>query len=189
MSTVAPATITVQELAQRVKTGDKVELIDVRTPVEFREAHLEFAKNIPLDQLDPAAVMQSRPAPGEPLYVICQKGGRGGMAADKFQRAGFDNVINVEGGTLAALNTSLPIVRGKKAMSLERQVRIAAGSLVLIGVALAYFVDPYFIGLSAFVGAGLVFAGITDTCGMGMMLAKMPWNQVATDGAVCATQK
>jgi hypothetical protein len=62
-------------------------------------------------------------------------------------------------------------------MSLERQVRIAAGSLVLIGIALGWFVHPYFIGLSAFVGAGLVFAGVTDTCGMGMILARMPWNK------------
>jgi rhodanese-related sulfurtransferase len=188
MSTVAPATITVQELARRVSAGEKIELIDVRMPVEYREVHVDFARNIPLDQLDPAAIMQSRATSSEPLYVICQKGGRGGMAADKFYRAGYDNVINVEGGTLAALNTSLPIVRGKKAISLERQVRIAAGSLVLIGVALAYFVHPYLIGLSAFVGAGLVFAGVTDTCGMGIMLSKMPWNQVPQEGAVCATK-
>jgi hypothetical protein len=63
-------------------------------------------------------------------------------------------------------------------ISLERQVRIAAGALVLIGAALGAFVSPYWIGLSAFVGAGLVVAGITDTCGMGMLLARMPWNQV-----------
>jgi hypothetical protein len=63
-------------------------------------------------------------------------------------------------------------------MSLERQVRIAAGSLVFTGVMLSVFVHPYFIGLSGFVGAGLVFAGVTDTCAMGMMIAKMPWNQV-----------
>ena len=63
-------------------------------------------------------------------------------------------------------------------MSLERQVRIAAGSLVLLGAALGFFVHPYWLALSAFVGAGLLFAGITDTCGMGMLLAKMPWNQI-----------
>lgn len=74
----------------------------------------------------------------------------------------------------------LPVVRGKKAISLERQVRIAAGLLVLLGAILGFFVNPSFIGISAFVGAGLVFAGITDTCGMAMMLAKMPWNQCAT---------
>ena len=69
------------------------------------------------------------------------------------------------------------MIRGKKAISLERQVRIAAGSLVLTGVILGLFVHPAFFGLSAFVGGGLVFAGITDTCGMGMLLARMPWNQ------------
>lgn len=187
MSTVAPATISAQEFASRVSAGDKLELIDVRTPLEFREAHISFARNIPLDQLDPITVMQARAQAAEPLYVICQKGGRGGMAVEKFLRVGFNNVINVEGGTTAALNTNLPIMRGKKAISLERQVRIAAGSLVLLGVALAYFVHPYLIGLSAFVGAGLVFAGVTDTCGMGMMLAKMPWNNVSSDAATCAT--
>jgi len=165
----------------------EIELIDVRTPLEFREAHISFARNIPLDQLDPQSLMQARGQVTEPLYVICQKGGRGGMAVDKFLRAGFDNVINVEGGTIAALSTNLPIVRGKKAISLERQVRIAAGSLVLLGVALAYFVHPYLIGLSAFVGAGLVFAGVTDTCDMGMILAKMPWNQVNANSGACAT--
>ena len=76
------------------------------------------------------------------------------------------------------MEAGLPVVRGKKAISLERQVRIAAGSLVLLGVLLGWLVHPAFIGLSAFVGAGLVFAGVTDTCGMGMMLARMPWNQV-----------
>ena len=78
---------------------------------------------------------------------------------------------------MACIAAGLPIVRGKAAMSLERQVRIAAGSLVLIGILLSLFVHPYLLGLSAFVGAGLVFAGITDTCGMGMLLARMPWNR------------
>ncbi len=70
-----------------------------------------------------------------------------------------------------------PLERGTtKVISLERQVRIVAGSLVVIGVVLGYFVHPWFVGLSAFVGAGLVFAGITDFCGMGLLLAKFPWN-------------
>ena len=77
---------------------------------------------------------------------------------------------------MACVESGLPVARGKKAISLERQVRIAAGSLVLLGAALS-FVHPAFIGVSAFVGAGLVFAGITDTCGMGMILARMPWNR------------
>ena len=170
-----------QELAERCTKDKKIDLIDVRTPVEFREVHVEVARNFPLDQLDPAAVMQARNgSANEPLYVICRSGSRGQQACEKFLKAGFTNVINIEGGTLACVEAGLPVVRGKKAISLERQVRIAAGLLVVTGSALGYFVDPYWIGLAAFVGAGLTFAGITDTCAMGMVLARMPWNQVAT---------
>ena len=79
----------------------------------------------------------------------------------------------------ACAQAGLPLVRGKQVISLERQVRIAAGSLVLTGVILGWFVHPIFFGLSAFVGAGLVFAGVTDTCGMGLLLARMPWNRVS----------
>jgi rhodanese-related sulfurtransferase len=172
------ASISPVGLAELCKAGKKIELIDVRTPVEFREVHVEIARNIPLDQLDAAALLRARPAPAdEPLYFICRSGGRGRQACEKFQSAGFAGAINVEGGTAACVEAGLPVVRGKKAVSLERQVRIAAGSLVLLGAALGWFVNPAFIALSAFVGAGLVFAGITDTCGMGMILARMPWNQ------------
>jgi rhodanese-related sulfurtransferase len=114
----------------------------------------------------------------QPLYVICRSGNRARQACEKLIAAGYTNVVNVEGGTQAWEQAGLPLVRGKQAISLERQVRIAAGSLVLSGALLGYFAHPYWIGLAAFVGAGLVFAGITDTCGMGMLLARMPWNQV-----------
>ena len=177
---MSTAVIKPQELAERCTAGKKIDLIDVRTPVEFREVHVEVARNFPLDQLDPAAVMQARNgSANEPLYLICRSGSRGQQACEKFLKAGFTNVVNIEGGTLACVEAGLPVVRGKKAISLERQVRIAAGLLVVTGSALGYFVNPYWIGLAAFVGAGLAFAGITDTCAMGMMLARMPWNQVA----------
>ena len=98
------------------------------------------------------------------------------------------NVVNVEGGTLAWAEAGLPVVRGKKAVSLERQVRIAAGSLVVLGAALSWLLHPAFIALSAFVGAGLIFAGVTDTCGMGMLLARMPWNQTTAPSSTCAVR-
>ena len=176
-----------KELADLCKGGRKIDLIDVRTPVEFREVHVETARNVPLDQLDAAAVMQARNgSASEPLYVICRSGSRGQQACEKFVKAGFPNVINIEGGTLACEQAGLHLVRGKKAISLERQVRIAAGALVLTGAVLAWFVDPLFIGLPAFVGAGLMFAGITDTCGMGMILARMPWNQCSQEATSCS---
>lgn len=170
-------TIEPNELLKRHKAGEKVELIDVRTPVEYREVHVEFAKNYPLDRLDPSSIVKARTSTDAPLYVICKAGGRGQTACEKFIAAGFENVVNVEGGTSACEKSGLPVVRGKKAMSLERQVRIAAGALVFSGVLLGTWVSGWFYILSGFVGGGLMFAGITDTCMMGMLIAKMPWNQ------------
>jgi rhodanese-related sulfurtransferase len=136
--------------------------------------------------LDPGALLSARgDRKGEPLYVLCRSGSRGRQACEKLLVAGWPNVVNVEGGTLAWAECGLPVVRGKKAISLERQVRIAAGSLVLLGAVCAWLVHPAFFGLSAFVGAGLVFAGITDTCGMGLMLARMPWNRVRESVPTC----
>jgi rhodanese-related sulfurtransferase len=174
---VSITTISPRRLAELCEAG-RIDLIDVRTPVEYRGVHVEHARNVPLDRLDPAAVMKARTGnPDDPLYVVCRSGSRGRQACEQFLAAGFTNVVNVEGGTLACVDAGLTVVRGRKAISLERQVRIAAGLLVLLGAILGWLVDPAFVGLSAFVGAGLVFAGITDTCGMGMVLARMPWNQ------------
>jgi rhodanese-related sulfurtransferase len=172
-------TIAAPELLVKTRSGAKIELVDVRTPLEYRSVHVEFAKNIPLDQLDPESIKRERRDANEPLYVVCQSGGRSKQACDRLAAAGVTNVVNVAGGTAACVEAGLPVVRGKKAMSLERQVRIAAGSLVLIGCLLG-LVNPLGYGLSIFVGAGLVFAGVTDTCGMGMILARMPWNRLAT---------
>lgn len=178
-------TITPVEFEELRRRGHAVELIDVRTPVEYREVHAAPARLVPLDSLDPDAIMRARNgSKDDPLYTICRSGGRGRQAAERFQVAGYTNVVNIEGGTLAWERAGLPVVRGQKTVSLERQVRIAAGSLVVIGTVLGAFVHPGFLSLPAFVGAGLVFAGVTDTCGMGMLLARMPWNRAGeTDGA------
>ena len=168
-------TITPEELQRRIDAGGRVDLIDVRTPAEFRELHAESARSAPLDALDPSSVAATRA--GGPLYVICRSGSRARRACEQLTGAGLLDVVHVEGGTLAWASEGLPIVRGPKAISLERQVRIASGSLVLLGAALGALVHPGFIGIAAFVGAGLVFAGLSDTCGMGMLLARMPWNR------------
>jgi rhodanese-related sulfurtransferase len=183
------SSISPRRLAELCTQGETINVIDVRTPVEYREIHVEMARNVPLDRLDPVALMEARDGNADkPLYVLCRSGSRGQQACEQFQKAGFSNVFNVEGGTLACVEAGLPVVRGKKAISLERQVRIAAGLLVLLGAVLGWVVHPAFVGLSAFVGAGLVFAGITDTCGMGMVLARMPWNQCQEDKTACCTR-
>ena len=170
--------ITVQELA-RHHAEQPIELIDVRTRVEFSRLHASPAKNVPLSELDPDAVMTSHAElfDGQPLYLICQSGKRSLGASEIFQAAGYDNVINVMGGTQAWQATGLPIAESKQVISLERQVRIAAGTVTLLGILLAYLIHPYFLIMVIFVGAGLVFAGTTDTCGLGLLLSRMPWNR------------
>ncbi len=174
------------EAIEELRRRGPVDLIDVRTPAEFRELHTEPARLIPLNALDPHAVMEARNGRrDEPLYMICRSGRRGRQACERFYAAGFANVINVEGGIQAWEQAGLPVVRGKGSISLERQVRIAAGALVLLATALGAFVHPAFLGMAAFVGAGLVFAGATDTCGMGMLLTWMPWNRGKPETTVC----
>lgn len=175
-------TITPKRLSELKAAGENVELIDVRTPAEFREIHVGFARNVPLDRLGASGL-----AEGGRIYVMCRSGNRGREACEKlFNDAGVD-VVNVEGGVLAWEEAGLPVIRGKKTIPLDRQVRIAAGSLVLLGAVLSALVSVYWMALPAFVGAGLVFAGVTDTCGMAMLLARMPWNRVweSPDGAAC----
>ena len=172
--------ITVDELKVRHDSDDSLELIDVRTPAEYSAVHVKFAENFPLDQLDITAIQQSRHSPDQPLYVICKMGGRSAKACQKFIEAGVENVINVQGGTDAWVNAGYDAVRSmKKVIALDRQVRIVAGTLVVAGVALSAAVEPAWIGLviAGFIGAGLMFSGITDTCGMGTVLSKMPWNK------------
>lgn len=184
-------TISVSDLLKAQAQGERIDLIDVRTPAEFRTAHASGARSAPLDRLDPRAIVQARTGGStEPLYIICQSGNRSRRACEKFAAEGFSNAVTVEGGTVAWERAGGPITRGKQVISLERQVRIAAGLLVLLGAVLALTIHPYFVLLSAFIGAGLVFSGVTDTCGMGMVLARMPWNNVmagdATSGANAA---
>jgi rhodanese-related sulfurtransferase len=170
MKTISPA-----ELEKILAVQPSASLIDVRTPVEFAEVHIPQARSLPLDELKPGSLQLPK---DQPVYLLCRGGQRATKAADKLAKEGFSQPIVVEGGTLAWIEANLPVTRSAgKFISLERQVRIVAGTIVLAGVLLAYFVDARFIWLSGFVGAGLIFAGITDFCGMGLLLAKMPWNK------------
>ena len=169
MKTISPV-----ELLKILATHPDVALFDVRTPVEYAEVHVPQARSVPLDELKPGALHLQK---DQPVYLLCRSGQRATKAAEKFAKEGFSQPIVVEGGTLAWIAANLPVERSTvKVVSLERQVRIAAGALVFTGVLLARFVNFDFIWLSGFVGAGLVFAGITDFCGMGLLIAKMPWN-------------
>ena len=166
--------ISVSQSFDQRKQNSGIPLIDVRTPAEYGSIHADGAMNHPMESLE----MEKIPfAKEQEIHVICQSGGRSMKVSQKLEAAGFTNIVNIEGGTSAWHAARLPVVEGKKVISLERQVRIAAGSLVVIGAAVGQVVHPGGVALSAFIGAGLVFAGVADTCGMGMMIAKMPWNR------------
>lgn len=165
-------TIEASTLPKIIASGSSV--IDVRTPAEYKSAHVVGAVLHPLDQLDVAALSKNTETP---IYILCQSGKRASMAAEKLIAAGHTQAIVVTGGTEAAIKAGLDIEYGKGAISIERQVRIAAGLLALCGTLAGVFIHPGFLIVPGFVGAGLTFAGITDTCGMAMALGKCPWNQ------------
>lgn len=150
-------------------------ILDVREPAEFASEAVPGSVNVPLSRLEKGAPGIPKTAP---LYLICRSGMRSMKAAESLQKMGYENLCVVEGGLEACKACGTEVRMGSaKVWSLERQVRFAAGFLVLMGLLYGYKIHPAFYLLSAFVGAGLIFAAVTDTCGMAMILARMPWNQ------------
>lgn len=153
---------------------EPITLIDVREPVEFAAEHLHGAKNLPLSRLRPD---QLRGLGDQNVVLYCRSGQRSGQAMVQLQAAGI-SCTQLQGGLQAWTTAGYPLQKNPQApISLFRQVQIVAGSLVLIGTVAGVLVSPWFLCLSGFVGAGLVFAGISNTCALGMLLAKLPYNQ------------
>ncbi len=154
--------------------SSQAQLIDVRSPSEFASGHIPGAVNIPLDQIESRLADLSS---ATPIVLICQMGKRARMAAGLLEPCQLHLSV-LEGGTSAWIQAGLPIVQSVRSRwSLERQVRLGAGLLVLIGAALALTVNPHWLFLSAFIGLGLTFAGLTDICPMAEILGRMPWNK------------
>jgi rhodanese-related sulfurtransferase len=167
------------EVAELAREQTNVRLLDVRTPGEYETVHISGAYNVPLDTLGEHA-REIRANVADPIVLVCQSGQRARKAEEALKAAGLDNLHVLDGGVNGWVAAGLPVVRGGKKLSLERQVRIVAGALAAVGGVLGAFVNPLFGLLAAFVGSGLVFAGLTDTCGMAMVLAKLSYNRPAT---------
>ena len=173
-------TIDAKSLHQLMEQKPDLRLVDVRTPAEFQTVHAVGASPAPLNELNP----QAFPASGEPIYFICKGGVRSRQAAELFLKAGRTNVVSVDGGTDAWVSAGLPVERGgRNVLPLDRQVQMTAGLICLAGVILGTWANPWWYLLSAMVGMGMTMAGLTGFCPMGILLAKMPWNQ----GGSCAT--
>jgi rhodanese-related sulfurtransferase len=158
-------------------------LLDVRTPAEFDNAHISGAYNVPLDQLHEHA-RDVRTAPGA-VVLICQSGQRAQRAEAVLRAAGMANMHVLDGGMKAWIAAGHAVNRVRPRMSLERQVRIAAGAMAAAGAIGALTLSPLFALVPAAIGSGLVFSGVTDTCAMAMVLAKLPYNRGA---ATCDTE-
>lgn len=171
---------TVDVRTLRAKGGPKRgQWIDVRSASEYATGHIPAATNIPLEQID---LRVDDLAQDEPIVLICKSGTRARVAAARLGPCGKDLVV-LAGGTDAWIDAGYPVVASVAShWSLERQVRLGAGLLVALGVALSALVDARWIYLTGFIGVGLTFAGLTDFCPMGMLLGKMPWNR----GMYCA---
>ena len=162
-------TVTPAEALRLVRQGAK--LVDIRGADEFARARLPGAENRPLDALGTVAH-------DGPVVFHCKSGMRTAANADRLAAAAPGEVYLVEGGLEGWRKAGLPVEETRSApLEIMRQVQIAAGLLVLTGVVLGFLVAPAWFGLSAFVGAGLTFAGVSGWCGMAHLLAVMPWNR------------
>ncbi|MGL5446507.1 MAG: rhodanese-like domain-containing protein [Rhabdaerophilum sp.] len=149
-------------------------IVDVREPAEFASEHIRGAQSLPLGQI---GTVRIAPQANEKLVLICASGRRSGMACESLTAEGVE-AYSLAGGLSGWKSAGGSVESStRKVIPLERQVLLGAGLLVFTGVILSLFAHPYWIALSAFVGAGLMFAGITGFCGMALLLARAPWNQ------------
>ena len=166
----------------------QVKLLDVRSALEFSEAHIKDSMNVPLDMLSNKIneLSQSK----QSYVVFCRTGNRSPMAADMLLQSGIHAVKVMEGGMTLWQKEGLPVIKGQGGVSLERQVRIIAGSLVFLGIIMSGLVHWTFIFISVFVSCGLIYAGLTDNCLMGMLLMRLPYNKklykTKLDGGTCS---
>ena len=166
---------TVHEINELLDSGGECQVIDVREFSEFNSERIADAQLMPLSNFEKHADEIDHT---KPVYLMCRSGNRAKNAAEKLASKGFTDIHVVEGGMVAWAGANLPVVTGESNVwSLERQVRFAAGLFVLIGILLGAFFGPYLTLISALVGGGLMFSAATDTCAMGMVLARMPWNK------------
>lgn len=167
-----------------------IKFLDVRSAAEFEEAHIKDSINIPVGELAGKAGDLGRA--GGRYIVLCMTGNRSAMAADMLIQSGVSSVKVLDGGMTAWQKEALPVIKGQRVVSLERQVRVIAGSLVLSGILLSWSIHWAFIFISLFVSCGLIYAGITDNCMMGMLLMKLPYNRkiymAKSGGGTCSIE-
>ncbi|HEU0116699.1 MAG TPA: rhodanese-like domain-containing protein [Thermomicrobiales bacterium] len=177
-----PPMVSAGELA---RTSERVAIIDVRSPAEFASEHIPGSFNVPLDQLAEHAERLGDAAQG-PVVLVCRSGARAHRAERTLSAAALDNVHVLDGGLAAWDRARRPLVKGRRRWAMDRQVRGAAGALVLIGALGGLLIDRNLGWLAALVGGGLTFSAISDTCAMAKVLGMLPYNKTAQTCDVAA---
>jgi rhodanese-related sulfurtransferase len=154
-----------------------VQVIDVRTPGEFEGVHLPSSRNIPLDELDRHLdELRALVAGGREVVLTCRSGARSHQAQERLADAGLPTLPILEGGVVAWQAAGGPVVQDVIRWDLERQIRFVAGLIVAVSI-LVSIVVPGARFVAGLVGAGLVIAAVTNTCAMGMVLTRLPFNR------------
>lgn len=172
-----PRRLDAATLRERLADQDGPRVLDVRTPAEFETSHIPGAYNVPLDTLREHRDELRRHL-DEDVVLVCRSGARATQAEKALAEVGLPGLHVLDGGMVAWESSGAPVNRGRQTWELERQVRLVAGSLVAAGVFGSVAV-PRLKWLAAGVGGGLVFAALSNTCAMGTVLSKMPWNRRA----------
>jgi len=167
-------------LATLASSTNTTRVLDVRTPGEFETVHIRGAYNVPLDTLAEHAA-EIRAGVAGPVVLVCQSGGRARKAEQALKAAGMADLHVLDGGMNAWTAAGMPVGGGSHRISLERQVRIVAGALAAAGGILGFTVNPVFALIPAFIGSGLLFAGLTNKCGMALLLSRLPYNRASCD--------
>jgi rhodanese-related sulfurtransferase len=170
-----PTTVDAATLRDLLTTGGDLRVLDVRTPGEFETAHIPGAYNVPLDLLREHRA-ELRAHLDDQVVLVCRSGARATQAGQTLAEVGLPNVKILDGGMLSWQHTDAPVNRGRSRWDLERQVRLVAGVIVLSSV-LGSLLLPGLQWVAALMGAGLTVAALTNTCAMGMLLAKLPYNR------------
>lgn len=171
---IAPADLATQ--------GGQTVLLDVRSPIEFETEHIADSINVPLNELE--ARCEEVPRQGQ-LVVICRSGKRAERGAYALLGRGFQPKV-LDGGLVAWRKAGLPVKEGKKMLPIERQIQLIVGVGVLTGILLGVFINPWFLVIPGFFGAGLTFAGLSGTCALGILLGKAPWNKLESPASCSA---
>ena len=177
------------ELGTKGREIDRSLFIDVRTPGEFEEVHIPDSTNIPLADLEKFLPELRQMAKDHSVTLVCRTQNRVKIAYDQLIKSGITNCRILEGGMNAWMAAGNPVIRGRHGYSLERQTRLTAGFMVMVGVALGVTMSPWFLLIPAAAGAGLFHAGLTDSCLMGIMLGKLPLNRVRSDESETKNQE